>query len=86
MPYNAGMTTSTPNPDDPYRPGVCECCGTEAPVIPMLWQRGPGPTIGCCTVCHNAPEEREDDPYSDGSNDTPSAWWPGVEADHPDWY
>lgn len=73
------MTTSTPNPDDPYRPGVCECCGAEAPVIPLLWLRSPGPTIGRCTACHNAPEE-EKDPYSDGSDD-PSAWWPYGEPD-----
>jgi hypothetical protein len=74
-------TSSTPNPDpDQYRPGVCECCGAEAPVIPLLWQRSPGLPIGRCTTCHNAPEEREDNPYSDGSDD-PSAWWPYGEPD-----
>lgn len=78
------MTTSAPNPNDPYRPGVCECCGAEAPVIPLLWNRS-SPPIGRCVTCHNAPEEEMPDLYSDGSNG-PSAWWPGVEADHPDWY
>jgi hypothetical protein len=77
------MTTSTPNPDpapDKYIPGVCLGCHRPAPVLVLDGSGYDGE--GCCKRC-------VDELYalmSDNYTPEPSAWWPGVEADHPDWY
>jgi len=75
------MTTDT------YIPGVCISCSAEAPVLIL-------PGYGdldlgvdghrCCKACNDELDAlmRQAEGYSDG----PSGWWPGVEADHPDWY
>ena len=75
------MTTSTPNPDR-YNPGVCLGCSQPAPVLVLDGSGYDGD--GCCKRCVDELTAllRQADGYTDG----PTGWWPGVEADHPDWY
>lgn len=78
------MTTSTPNPDpnpDTYRPGVCMNCSAQAPVLVLDGSGWDGE--GCCKRCVDELYAMMSD---NAPTDGPSAWWPGVEADHPDWY
>jgi len=76
MPYNAPMTTPI------YTPGVCCNCSRPAPVL-MPDGSGIDEGVGYCKPCYDElMYNMGGHSYTEG----PSAWWPGVEADHPDWY
>ena len=69
------MTTDT------YTPGVCLSCSRPAPVLVLDGRGIEGE--GCCKACV---DELDALMSADYSPDGPTGWWPGVEADHPDWY
>jgi len=66
---------------DTYIPGVCLSCSRPAPVLVLDGRGYDGE--GCCKACA---DELDALMSADHTTDGPTAWWPGVEADHPDWY